>query len=141
MQIDYQSLENLVEEENINGIGALFTNLSYSVENVQEEFGEESREVQYYERYLSNQIIINREDTQQKPRKKRKPNGVGFKIDSYKHAEKILNWPTDHRSLKLLVYDVTGDGNFANSLDEIGLRHQYHRISGLAKTILKNRKQ
>jgi retron-type reverse transcriptase len=141
MPIDYQSLEMLVEEENITGIGTLFINLDYSLEDVEKEFGDSSRELQHYERYLANQEIINKPETPEKPKGRRKPNGIGFNIDGYKHAERILNWPTNYRSLKLLVYDVTGDGDFANSLDEKGLRHQYHRISGLAKTILSNRKQ
>ncbi len=141
MPIDYQSLETLVEEENINGIGALFTNLGYTITDVQNEFGEDSREVQHYERYLANQLVINKDEPTEKPRKRRKPNGKGFKIRGYKHAEEILAWPTNYNALRLLVYDVTRDGDFANSLDETGLRHQYHRISGLAKTILSHRKQ
>ena len=138
--IDYQSLEKLIEEENTNEIGTLFTNLEYSLENVENTFGEHSRELEHYERYLADQIMFERE-SQPIKRKKRKSNGIGFKIRGYEHAEEIIKYSQNEESLRTLFYDVTRDADLAKSLDYRGLRHQYHRITGLAKTILSHKKQ
>ncbi|MBT3416845.1 hypothetical protein HON86_03050 [Candidatus Woesearchaeota archaeon] len=138
--IDYQSLEKLIEEENTPEIGTLFTNLEYSLENVKESFGEHSRELEHYERYLADQIMLERE-SQPIKRKRRKPNGIGFKIRGYDHAEEIIKYSQNEESLRTLIYDVTRDSDLAKSLDYRGLKHQYHRIAGLAKTILSHKKQ
>lgn len=137
--VDCQSLEKLIENEDTTGIGNLFIDSNYSLHDVETTYGENSRELDHYERYLANEIILER-TPQPIPRKRRKPNGIGFKIRSYVHAENIENWPQDEKSLKTLVYDVTGSAEFAESLDYKGLRHQYHRIAGVAKTMLSHKK-
>jgi hypothetical protein len=69
--------------------------------------------------------------------KKSQPVEDGFKIRGYKHAEQILTHSTGELALRNLIYDVTRDGNLANNLDYRGLRHQYHRIVGVAKKMLR----
>ena len=62
----------------------------------------------------------------------------GFNIDGYNHAKKILNWSTNENHLRKLVYEVTKNEELSNSLDYNDLKHQYHRIFGVAKKILKS---
>ena len=75
--IDYQSLEKLIEEENTPEIGTLFTNLEYSLENVKESFGEHSRELEHYERYLADQIMLERES---QPIKRKRRNRMALDL-------------------------------------------------------------
>jgi len=69
--------------------------------------------------------------------KRSQPIRDGFKIRGYKHAQQILDTPMNELALRNLVYDVTRDGDLANYLDYRGLRHQYHRIIGVAKKMLR----
>jgi hypothetical protein len=137
--IDCQSLEKLIENGDTTGIGNLFIDSNYSLSDVKTTYGENSIELNHYERYLANEIILERESPKPK-RQRRKPNGVGFKIRGYVHAEQIIKWPQDEESLRTLVYDVKRDAKFVESLDYKGLRHQYYRIRGVAKNILSDRK-
>jgi hypothetical protein len=192
------SLTELLINEDIQGIGRFFSNRGYDLTKVSDEFGENSREFELYERYLAdiafesrttkNYIIpqheigpsitkgnldnwirefckenelklpkgFSRKNKKQllgmyhgmletygiqeeKAFKKSLPVEQGFKIRSYKHAQQILDTPINELALRNLIYDVTRDGDKANYLDYRGLRHQYHRIIGVAKKILKNK--
>jgi len=194
--MNFESLTDLVINEDIQGIGNLFSEHGYNLEQVSNEFGESSREFELYERYLaeitfqsrtSQKYIISQHDvgpsitkknlndwirqfceenelklpkgfskktakqlwgmyrgmadtygfTQEDTFKKSQPIKDGFKIRSYKHAQQILDTPMNELALRNLVYDVTRDGDLANYLDYRGIRHQYHRIVGVAKKMLR----
>jgi len=65
----------------------------------------------------------------------------GYNFRGYRHAEWIMKQPEDEEGLKTLIYDLTRNDKFIKSLDDVGLRHQGHIIKGVAKTMLKHRKQ
>ncbi len=126
-------LNDLLGEENVQGIGRYFLENSYDLQRVSEEFGESSREYELYERYLAEISFASRKHVEKSKER-------GFKIRGYEHAEQILDWPQNERALRTLVYDVTGDSDLAEYLNYRGLRHQYHRIKGVAQKILKSKK-
>ncbi len=192
----HTELSDLVRDENVQGIGEYFIGQGYNLTQVSDEFGESSRELELYERYLAEEAFEDRipqsyvvpcheigpsitknnldtwirdfcrqnelslpkgfhkktkdqlwgmyhgmaetySFTREDSFKRSTPIAQGFKIRGYKHARQILDCPTNEVALRNLVYDVTRDGDLANNLDYRGLRHQYHRIVGVAKKMLK----
>jgi len=67
---------------------------------------------------------------------------IHYKINGYSHAERIAkNFVRQRTYLLSLVENVTGDSEFAESLDWNGLLHQGYKIRDNAYKILKNRTQ
>jgi hypothetical protein len=66
---------------------------------------------------------------------------ISYKIKGYKRAQEIISgFGNSSNYLRSLVANVTGNGEFADSLDYMGLKREGFKIRGVARKILRSKK-